>query len=337
MKTDDLSGKLVTTVIILLALCSLSFILLFMLRTEKINIPEDEITIVVTDSGLGGLSVVADLERKLPPARIFKKVNLAFFNALFSNKGGYNSLDSHDKKVRIFNESLYAMEKRYKPDMILIACNTLSVIYEDTDFAKNSKTPVTGIIDAGVELIENQLNKTPDAKVIIFATRTTVDVGRHRKELIQRGILPDRIITQKCHKLAGSIDRGFDSNETSQLVAGFVDEALVKLPSLDSPICVSFNCTHYGYIEPLWRKTFEQRNVKPIAFLNPNYVMTDLFFRPEKINRVEKTELAIEIVSMVEISQNKKDSFSRLMKSLCPQTVEALLNYQHKEDLFQWR
>ncbi len=303
---------------------------------KTVSLPEDKVTIVATDSGLGGLSVVADLERKLRSARIFKKAHLVFFNALFSNESGYNSLDSHDEKVRIFNEALYAMEKRYKPDVILIACNSLSTIYGDTDFAGKTGTPVVGIIEAGVEIIDAQLRKAPDTKVIIFATETTISEDNHRKALTAAGISPESIITQNCLNLAHHIDRTFDSKKTAELISALVDEALAKLPSLDCPISVSLNCTHFGYCLGLWQKAFEKRRVKPIAFLNPNYVMTDFLFQPEKMNRFEKTDISVEVVSKIEILHERGDALNQFIESISPKTAEALVNYKMKEDLFRW-
>ena len=41
-----------------------------------------KITIVITDSGLGGISILAGIEAKLKETRSFEEVNLIFFNAL---------------------------------------------------------------------------------------------------------------------------------------------------------------------------------------------------------------------------------------------------------------
>ena len=308
-----------------------------MLHVPKtVSLPEDEVTIVATDSGLGGLSVVADLERKLQSARIFKKAHLVFFNALFSNESGYTQISFRDEKIRIFNNTLFSIEDNYSPDLLLIACNTLSTIYGDTDFAGKTGTPVVGIVEAGVEIIDAQLRKVPDAKVVIFSTETTISEDNHRRALIAAGISPESIITQNCLNLAHHIDRTFDSKKTAERISIFVDEALAKLPSLDSPIAASLNCTHFGYCLGLWQKAFEKRGVKPIAFLNPNYVMTDFLFQPEKMNRFEKTDISVEVVSKIEIIHEREDAFNRFIESISPKTAEALVNYKIIENLFQW-
>ena len=46
---------------------------------------QPEITIGVTDSGLGGLSTTADLVRRLRENWPFSQVRVVFFNALFAN------------------------------------------------------------------------------------------------------------------------------------------------------------------------------------------------------------------------------------------------------------
>ena len=53
-----------------------------------------DVTILVTDSGLGGLSVAADVAASLPESGVFDNAKIIFFNSLFHNRSGYNSLKS---------------------------------------------------------------------------------------------------------------------------------------------------------------------------------------------------------------------------------------------------
>jgi hypothetical protein len=117
----------------------------------------DELTIAVTDSGLGGLSIMAETAARLEQARIAKRVHLVFFNALFSNDSGYNSLPTREAKLRMFDRALTALTDTERPDLIVIGCNTLSVIYPDTAFARSARVPVAGIIEPGVALFRREL------------------------------------------------------------------------------------------------------------------------------------------------------------------------------------
>ena len=135
---------------------------------------KEEVTILVTDSGLGGLSVAADIAQRLPESGVFRSVRIVFFNALFHNKSGYNSLDSEKRKAQIFDRALNAMNKKYHPDLLLIACNTLSIVYENTRFIRKPKFPVVGIVKTGVDAIARRFDAHPDETAILFATKTTI-------------------------------------------------------------------------------------------------------------------------------------------------------------------
>lgn len=307
--------------------------------TEKLDrfFQKSEVTIAVTDSGLGGLSILADATERMREAKVFQKVSFVFFNALFSNKGGYNSLETREEKIRIFDSALKSLEKNYHPDMILIGCNTLSTIYDDTSFSLEAKIPAVGIIEAGVELIAQNLKASPGSKVMIFATQTTVSEETHKKKLEERGIQSERIILEACPELVNYIEEGYDSEETEMLISAYVDEALLKVQNIQSPLYISLNCTHYGYSFDLWRKAFKSNDLEPLDLLNPNSKMSDFLFEPQRWNRFKNTEVSSQAVSMVIISQEKKDSIGKWLKRISPQTAEALFNYELRENLFEWQ
>ncbi len=298
---------------------------------------KDSVTIAVTDSGLGGLSVMAEAVRRMKEAGIFKRADFVFFNALFSLEGGYNSLKTREEKVEIFNSALESLEKNFHPDLILIGCNTLSVLYEDTAFSRKTKIPVVGIVEAGVELISQNFRNRPDATVIILGTPTTISEGAHKKRLLEQGFDSARIIVQSCPELENYIEKDFAGDETEMLISACVDEALQKMPSPPPPLLVSLNCTHYGYSLPLWEKAFQDVRVKPLAILNPNSKMTDFVFKPEYMKRHERTKVTARIVSMVKISQEKIQSLGKWLQDISPETAEALRNYELNPALFEWK
>jgi glutamate racemase len=297
---------------------------------------KEEVTIAVVDSGLGGLSIMAEAAERIKDWKGFQKVNLIFFNALFSNQGGYNSLKSLTEKVSIFDSALRNLAKKYQPDLILLGCNTLSSIYEETVFSKHTKIPVVGIIDAGVELIAQNLKACPKSKVIIFATQTTVSQSSHKHRLVEKGFLPERIAFQACPDLVNYIEADYKGNETEMLILAYVDEALQKVGVQKAHLFVSLNCTHYGYSTELWRKAFSDLGITPLALLNPNSKMIDFLFPVNCKNRHKKTDISAYVVSMVEIGQEKIASIGTYLNTFSPETARALKNYELKEDLFEW-
>ena len=320
----------------------ISIIALFTFCTKKLDTDamvhqlfeqKKDITILVTDSGLGGLSVAADVAARLPQSGVFEDVRIVFFNSLFHNKSGYNSLDTEAEKVRIFNIALEAMKEKYRPDLLLIACNTLSVLYDKTPFACKADFPVIGIVKTGVDLIDQQFKKSPASKVIIFATKTTIGSNTHKNMLIERGYPEEQIIGQACHRLAGSIERGTDSEKTIGLITKYVNAALKKVEPGTS-IFASLNCTHYGYSMDQFKKIFADAGYPDITIIDPNPRMADFLFSPEFLHRYDKTNVSVEVVSRVSISQKKRDSLDGLLRGVSPVTADALQNYQYDPDLF---
>lgn len=298
---------------------------------------KNEVAIAVTDSGLGGLSIMADTVERMRESKIFRKVNFIFFNALFSKEGGYNSLKTQEEKVHIFDSALHSLERNYHPDLILIACNTLSTIYNETSFSQKTDIPVIGIIEAGTELIAQNLREEPASKVIIFGTQTTISEASYTEALRKQGFPEERIITQACPELVEYIEKGSESEETEMLIEAFVAEAIEKVGKPETPLIVSLNCTHYGYSLEFWKQAFQSFGLKPIAFLNPNFKMADFLFFSQRLNRFEETKITVSAVSMVEIGEDKVDSIGARLRNFSPQTSKALFHYELRENLFEWR
>jgi len=298
---------------------------------------KESITIVVTDSGLGGLSVLADAAEKFRQHPVFKQVQLVFVNALFSDQGGYNSLQTRDEKLRVFSNALQSMQDRYAPDIILVACNTLSVLIPDTEFARTSSVPVVGIVAEGVEQIADQLSDKPSARNIIFATQTTVDEGTHKNQLLELGFSDTQIMTQSCPQLTLYIEQGFDSGDTEMLIDAYVDEALSQMGETDGPLSVSFNCTHFGYSMAFWQQAFASRGIEVAAYLDPNTRMVDFLLPATLQQRYPQSEVTLKVVSMIDIPKDRQNSIGRWLHTVSPATEAALRDFELEPGLFEWR
>ncbi len=291
-----------------------------------------ETTILVTDSGLGGLSVVADVFDKLKKKKQYKKVNLVFADALFDANSGYNKLSLHNEKVAIFSKALTGMEKHFAPSIILIACNTLSVLYNETNFANKTKTEVVGIVEFGVKIIQNELRKTNDSEVIIFATETTINSNNHKIKLVENGINADRIFTKACPQLQSYIERNPNGLETRNLISKYVTEVLEKIDNTEN-LSISLNCTHFGYSLNFWHEIFEENNVKLNKILDPNNQMSSVLFSESSASFVE-SEIQLKIVSKVKMPDENKKAMMLLFNDKTPELSKAIENYEYMTDLF---
>ncbi len=301
---------------------------------EDILAHQEDVTIVITDSGMGGLSVAADLAARLPESGVFRSARVVYYNAQF-HAIGYNGLESEEEKALIFGEVLDAMMEQYQPDMLLIACNTLSVVYDNTEFAKSPPIPVVGIVEAGVDLIAEQFEKTPDATAIIFGTLTTIESGVHEDLLVAAGYPEDQIVGQAAHRLAGAIERGPDSEETMTYVRQFVGEALEKAGEPAGPLFGSFNCTHYGFARDQFAAAFAEAGYPDVELLDPNPTMSDFLFRPPYLHRHPHTQMSVEVVSKLEFTEERRNAIGPLLRAVSPAMADALHHYTFDPDLFQ--
>ncbi len=293
-----------------------------------------DVTILVTDSGLGGLSVAADLAARLPASGIVRSARIVFVNAEPDPAFGYNDMKSESDKVRVFDGALAAMEARYRPDLILIACNTLSVVFPATQHAKTGATETVEIVGLGADLIRRELAAKPGATAVVFATKTTIESEAHRKLLVEKGVPADHIVGEACPRLAGAIERGSSSEETALYVKKFVAEALEKRPVKSGPLIASLNCTHFPYVTPLWEQAFAAAGHPGLKVLDPNPLMTDLVLREGGSKRYPRTSVTVEAVSRVPIDEATRANLGALLRPVSPETADALAHIRLDPAIF---
>ena len=293
-----------------------------------------DVTIVVTDSGLGGLSVAADLAARLPASGIARSARIVFVNAEPDAAFGYNDMKHDADKVRVFDGALAAMEARYEPDLVLIACNTLSVVFPRTRHAKTGGTETVEIVSMGADQIRKELAAEPGATALVFATKTTIESGAHKKLLVEKGVAPDHVVGEACPRLAGAIERGAASAETVGYVKQFVAEALEKKTTKGGPIVVSLNCTHFPYVTPLWEQAFAAAGHPGVKVLDPNPLMTDLVLREGGAKRYPKTAVTVEAVSKVPVDEATRANLGALLRKTSPETADALARIRIDPALF---
>lgn len=298
---------------------------------------KENVKIAVVDSGLGGLSILAEAANRMEKTRIFRRVEFVFYNALFSSSGGYNTLTSKKEKIDIFNSALQSLYKKYSPDMILIGCNTLSVLLRDTDFYRRASLPVIGILETGVDIITEKIKTYPVSEVIITGTQTTIYEESHRKKLMERGVSGDRIHTQACPELVTFIEKDRRGEDTEMLILAYLDEAVQKMDRVPDPLLVSLNCTHYGYSLELWKRALKELDIQNAVILDPNISFVDDFLETAPTERFSRAEISVSVVSMIKIGEEQIKSIGEWLKERSHQAAEALENYELKPDLFEWK
>ncbi|KAB2923533.1 MAG: hypothetical protein F9K22_08660 [Bacteroidetes bacterium] len=293
----------------------------------------DEVTILVTDSGLGGLSVAADIERQIRHTPMFRRADVVFCSALPPGGRGYNDMSGTDEKAAVFSSALDGMMRRYAPDVILIACNTLSVIYDRTEFSKRSTVPVVGIVEIAADELAARWKRSPSAAVLLFGTETTVASGAHRAALVARGVPESLIIAQACPKLESEIQTDPAGDMTRTYIEWYTDEAGAALPTPARSVIAGLCCTHYGYSAGIFARELSRLRPVPPEVIDPNPGMSQRVL-PRRTQRFPGIVPSVLVVSPVKLSAEETEAVGRMLRPVSPATADALTAYRFEPHLF---
>jgi glutamate racemase len=288
--------------------------------------------ILITDSGVGGLSVCAYAERFVRTHGFAEPVRLTFANAAPENDYGYNAMPSREVKVETFDRFLRNVTDRYAPDLIYVACNTLSVLLPDTPYFQNAVIPVKGIVETAAELMMREVSANPEAVAMIFGTQTTIDSGVYPRLLAARGVQASRIITQACPGLADTISEDREGVRTRAEIAHWVGAAIEKMQRKSSPAVACLACTHYGYRKDLFADALADAGVSA-RVVNPNErAVDDLFGMPSSAGT--SRDANVEFVTRYAIPETTVEALTWFLDEISPRTVAAMKNFVHVPDLF---
>ncbi|MCE1189486.1 MAG: aspartate/glutamate racemase family protein [Ignavibacteria bacterium] len=287
---------------------------------------KENVKILVTDSGLGGLSVAAEIDSILVANHIFQNAEVIFFNALPDAAFRYNSLPDVAAKAKVFSSSLDAMEQGYKPDIILIACNTLSVVYPYTEFARKSTIPVVGIVEMGVSAVKDSLERHPEAKALILGTETTISSDAHKQGLVAAKIDAGRIMTEACPNLETEIQANPESDIVSNLIDFYLDELTDKGAKKEDKVYAALCCTHYGYAAASFARKLNSM-FETVCLVNPNRIMAAAFTKFDA-GKFPRGSVRCTVVSQAELASDEINSIGKLIKTVSPEAAKQLENYK---------
>jgi glutamate racemase len=294
---------------------------------------KNKITILITDSGLGGISICAEIASELMRRHVFEHVSLIYFNAWPEQNRGYNRLSGTAERIRVFDSALEGM-MRFEPDFILIACNTLSVLYHRTQFSQHATIPVIDIVGFGVKMITEALKASPKSQAVILGTVTTIASHVHQDRLIHNGIQLGQIVLQPCDQLATEIEKGPASFGVEKMVQAYMRQAARNIDPGCDHVYAALCCTHFGYCRKLIHDTLSNYSKKPVTVLNPNHQMAACLPSSQLENRFSGTGMDIQVVSRITWAEERIRSISNLIQSVSAETATALIHYAHVPNLF---
>lgn len=184
----------------------------------------------VFDSGVGGLTVAAALQRRLPRERLLYLGDTA--RLPYGTKSAAT--------VRRYTEVNLEFLERRGVKAVVVACNTASALGLP---GLAAPVPVWGVIEPGAD---RAAAATRNGRVGVIATESTVASGAYASAL--RRIVPElRIWSQPCPLLVPLIEEGWlEDPVTAEVARRYLEPLLVH--DIDTLV---LGCTHYPLIAPL--------------------------------------------------------------------------------------
>jgi glutamate racemase len=302
--------------------------------SEPLQEKLDRRHLIITDSGMGGLSICAEIERNLRHSPTGPEMRITYFNAWPEEHRGYNDLPDMQSRADVFDRALTCMRK-FEPDRLLIACNTLSILYGWTSFARTAAIPVHGIIDPGVELFYEAMHADPRGFLVILGTRTTIESQVHRNRLVQKGIDPERIAGVACHGLAAAIERDPDGPSVVALLERCALKARRVCPT-DASFYAALACTHYAYVEGVFKATLERVSGRSVRILDPKQRLLESVVPASEATTGNPAghNVRVEVISKVKLDDPQRHAVAGKIEPVSVVTAHALLNYRHIPGLF---
>lgn len=201
----------------------------------------------VLDTGVGGLTVVKEIQRLMPHEDIIYIGDS--INCPYGNKSIAEIKQLTAKMLDFLAEN--------HVKAAAVACNTISSALELYDFKYDFE--IKGIVYPAVQYI-----KSTDIKNVgVFATSFTIGTGCY-KELLGKISDEIKVFSKSSPSLAAIIESGeFDSPEAQKEIVDKISGILSECNDVHDVILA---CTHYPIIMDVFKKAFPN-----IDFINPAF------------------------------------------------------------------
>jgi len=195
----------------------------------------DRRPIGIFDSGVGGLTVVSQIEKILP------NENLVYFGDTARVPYGTKSKET----ITRFSVENVEFLMTHDVKLVVVACNTASSL--SLDFLKRCfKVPIIGVIEPGARCA---VSSTRNNRIGVIGTHATVSSGAYEKAV--KKIAPkDFVFTQSCPLFVPLVEEGWTDKKVAYDIAEIYLKPL-KSKNIDTLV---MGCTHY----PILRKVIQK-------------------------------------------------------------------------------
>lgn len=189
----------------------------------------------IFDSGLGGLTVVKEIIKKLPSE------DIVYFGDTARVPYGSKSKET----VTRFSVENVEFLLRFNAKLIIVACNTSSSLSINV-LRSRFKIPVIGVIEPGVK---KAVSVTGNRRIGVIGTKATIASHSYEKE-IKRHDGDIKCITQSCPLFVPLVEEQWIRNKVTRIVAERYLRPVIG-QKVDTLI---LGCTHYPLLKAVMRK-----------------------------------------------------------------------------------
>ena len=186
----------------------------------------------VFDSGIGGLTVVRELARRLP------EESIVYFGDTARVPYGPKAPET----IRRYSHEAAELLLGRGVKALVVACNTATAHAIDS-LAESLDVPVVGVVEPGVRAAARA---TRSKRVGVLGTVGTIGSGVYDRGL--RRLVPGvQVFAQACPLFVPLAEEGFGEHEASRLIA---EHYLAPLREMDVDVVI-LGCTHYPLLRGL--------------------------------------------------------------------------------------
>lgn len=192
----------------------------------------EEAPVGVFDSGVGGLSVLAEIRQLLPAETLHYIADCGHIPY------GEKTPAFIRERCQLIAARLHAQGAK----ALVVACNTATVAAVADLRERYPRWPIVGMEPA----VKPAAAATCNGRVGVLATTGTLQSAKFAA-LLDRFALGVQVVTQPCPGLVEQVERGdLHGPETRRLLQGFLEPLLTA--ECDTLI---LGCTHYPFLRPL--------------------------------------------------------------------------------------
>lgn len=189
----------------------------------------------IFDSGVGGLTVVSQIQDILP------NEDVVYFGDTARLPYGTKSKETITK----FSVENVELLMEHDVKMVVVACNTASSL--SLDFLKRCfRVPVIGVIEPGAR---EAVSSTRNKRIGVIGTRATVSSGAYEKAVKKWGA-KNKVFVQSCPLFVSLVEEGWIDGKVAYDVASIYLEPL-SAKGVDTLI---LGCTHYPILKNVIKK-----------------------------------------------------------------------------------